>query len=164
MFCANCGKEQEGNPAYCTNCGVRLGADPAVQPNIVSALEVKYAGFWIRLVAFFIDVILLFLVNILLGYFLVGIFAGLWIGVVINWLYFTLMESSSNQATLGKMALGLIVTDGAGRSISFGRATGRYFGKFLTWWIFVPVFIVIAFTRKKQGLHDMLVDTLVISK
>jgi uncharacterized RDD family membrane protein YckC len=74
------------------------------------------------------------------------------------------MESSSKRATLGKMALGIIVTDLEGKRISFGRATGRFFSKILSGIIIYIGFIMVAFTDKKQGLHDMIAGTLVIAK
>jgi uncharacterized RDD family membrane protein YckC len=81
-----------------------------------------------------------------------------------QWLYFALMESSSKQASLGKMALGIIVTDIEGKRISFGKASGRYFGRILSAIIIYIGYLMIAFTEKKQGLHDMLANTLVVNK
>jgi uncharacterized RDD family membrane protein YckC len=74
------------------------------------------------------------------------------------------MESSARQATLGKMAVGIKVTDEAGARISFGRAVGRYFGKFVSTIILLIGFLMVAFTEKKQGLHDKLAGTLVVKK
>ncbi|HPN39317.1 MAG TPA: RDD family protein [Melioribacteraceae bacterium] len=82
--------------------------------------------------------------------------------IIISWLYFALMEASSKKATLGKMALGLIVTDVNGVRLSFGRASGRYFGKILSGLILNIGFIMAAFTEKKQALHDILAGTLVL--
>jgi len=81
-----------------------------------------------------------------------------------GWLYFALMESSSKQGTLGKMALSIIVTDMNGNRLTFGRATGRYFGKILSGLIFYIGFIMAAFTEKKQALHDMIAGCLVVNK
>lgn len=86
------------------------------------------------------------------------------ISTLINWLYFALMESSGRQATLGKMALGIVVTDLNGDKIGFGRATGRYFAKILSGLILFIGFIMVAFTQKKQGLHDMIAGTLVVKR
>jgi uncharacterized RDD family membrane protein YckC len=75
------------------------------------------------------------------------------------------MESSEWQATLGKKALGLVVTDMAGNRVSFGRSTGRHFGKMLT--NLIPAFIgyiMAGFTDKKQALHDMLAGCLVLRR
>lgn len=80
---------------------------------------------------------------------------------MINWLYFALLESSSMQGTLGKKALGMIVTDLDGNRIGFGRATGRYFAKFLSAIILLIGFVMVAFTQRKQGLHDIIASTLV---
>jgi uncharacterized RDD family membrane protein YckC len=85
--------------------------------------------------------------------------------IVVTWLYFALMETSVHQGTLGKMTLGLFVTDLEGRRISFGRATGRFFAKIITG--LVPLFIgyiMAGFTAKRQALHDMIAGCLVLKK
>jgi uncharacterized RDD family membrane protein YckC len=79
-----------------------------------------------------------------------------------NWIYEAALESSSYQATLGKMALGLKVTDLEGRRISFARATGRHFAKILSGLMFFIGFIMAGFTQRKQALHDMIAGTLVV--
>lgn len=84
------------------------------------------------------------------------------ISTVLAWLYFALMESSAKQATLGKMALGIVVTDVNGKRISFARATGRFFSKALVSSILLVGYIMAAFTEKKQGLHDLIAGTLVM--
>ena len=66
------------------------------------------------------------------------------------------------QATLGKKAMGLIVTNEHGARIGFGRATGRYFGKILSALILLVGYIMAAFTERKQALHDMIASTLVL--
>jgi uncharacterized RDD family membrane protein YckC len=78
-----------------------------------------------------------------------------------NWLYEAFMESSSYQATLGKMIFGMKVTDLYGNRISFGRATGRHFAKWLSAMILGIGYIMVGFTERKQGLHDLLAGTLV---
>ncbi len=80
------------------------------------------------------------------------------------WLYYALFESSSKQATLGKMALGIVVTDIDGNRISFGRANARFWSKIISGMILGIGFLMAAFTEKKQGLHDMIAGTLVIKK
>ncbi len=158
---------------------------PAARP------AAAYAGFWLRFVAIIIDFIVLGFVRWIvflpfaasMGLGMHGIFMGrhpsrpedffpmfgmlfrLWtVLTVLNWLYFSLLESSSWQATLGKKALGLEVTDLAGRRISFGRATGRFFGKYISAVILFIGFIMAGITEKKQALHDILAGTLVIRK
>jgi uncharacterized RDD family membrane protein YckC len=78
-----------------------------------------------------------------------------------SWLYEALMESSSYQATLGKMIFGMKVTDLSGNRISFGRATGRHFAKWISGMILGIGYIMVGFTERKQGLHDLLAGTLV---
>jgi len=83
--------------------------------------------------------------------------------LAVGWLYNALLESSSWQGTVGKKVLGLRVTDLAGQRISFGKASGRYFGKILSGMICFVGFIMVAFTEKQQGLHDLMAGTLVLS-
>jgi len=89
---------------------------------------------------------------------LIGLlFLAATVSLLLTWLYHALMESSEWQATLGKRVLGLVVTDMAGRRVSFGRATGRHFAKIIT--NMVPAFIgyiMAGFTERKQGAarHD----------
>jgi len=83
---------------------------------------------------------------------------------VLYWLYFALMDSSSTQGTLGKMAVGIKVCDMNGQRLSFGHATGRYFAKILSGLTLMVGYVMVAFTEKKQGLHDMVASTLVVRK
>ena len=85
------------------------------------------------------------------------------ITAVIAWLYFALLESSPWQATLGKLALGIRVTDLEGHRISFPRALGRYLAKFLSLIILGIGFLMVGWTARKQGLHDKLAKTLVLN-
>ena len=78
-------------------------------------------------------------------------------------LYFALCESSAWQGTLGKLALGIRVTDLQGKRISFPRALGRYFAKILSAIILGIGFLMVAWIQRKQGLHDMICDTLVLN-
>ncbi len=131
-----------------------------------------YGGFWIRVVAYIIDAIVLSVASGIVGALLgVNIFVSDWsnydptanlISLVISWLYFALLESSERGATVGKMAVGLRVVTSDGRRLSFLNATGRYFAKFISAIILGIGFIMVAFTDKKRGLHDMIAGTLVI--
>lgn len=89
---------------------------------------------------------------------------GLFWIVIARWLYFVLMEISSKKATLGKMALGLEVVDLNYNRISFGKATGRHFGKIISAVILDFGFMMAGFTDRKQGLHDMMSGCLVVKK
>jgi uncharacterized RDD family membrane protein YckC len=156
----------------------------------LAARPVAYAGFWLRFVALIIDQLLLyFVVMILLLPFAASVGMGMrgmatgrppdlqallpmihvmfrlaLLRIIVHWLYYSLLESSAWQGTLGKKALGLEVTDLDGSRISFGRATGRFFAKFISWIILGIGFIMAGFTEKKQALHDILAGTLVIRK
>jgi uncharacterized RDD family membrane protein YckC len=79
-----------------------------------------------------------------------------------GWLYSALQECSSQQATIGKRVLGIKVIDLAGQRISFGRATGRYFGKIISGMIMYIGFIMAGFTDRKQALHDMMAGCLLV--
>ena len=93
-----------------------------------------------------------------LGAILTVVFLGL-LGV---WLYYALMQSSSRQATLGQLALGLRVTDLEGRRVSFARASGRHFATGLTGLTLGIGYLLVLFTAKKQTLHDLVAGTLVV--
>ena len=96
-----------------------------------------------------------------LGVHLVRVIATVTFSSCANWIYEAGLESSSKQATLGKMAMGLKVTDLVGRRISFARATGRHFAKILSGMILLIGYIMAGFTERKQALHDMIAGTLV---
>lgn len=128
----------------------------------VSGHTGEYAGFWKRFVAYVIDAIALWIVFAVL-YETTHQVAGV-IVIPVVWLYFASMESSARQATLGKMAMGLVVTDDKGNRISFGRATARYFCKYLSSIFLGAGYIMAAFTARKQALHDKMVGTLVVDK
>ncbi len=83
---------------------------------------------------------------------------------ITGWLYFALMESSPKQATLGKMALRLIVTDLNGERVTFGRASGRYWGMILSAFTLGIGFFMCGWTQKRQCLHDILSGCLVLKK
>lgn len=176
MYCPKCGTENPDGAEFCTNCGNQLSRR-VVADGPVDTIE--YAGFWRRFAATIIDSILLNIVTMIVGM-IVGIRPGMLYGenlvdvarprlaafslitAVIAWLYYTLLESSSRRATLGKMALGISVTDMTGDRISFGRANGRYWAKILSSVILMIGYIMAAFTERKQALHDILADTLVV--
>lgn len=142
----------------------------------------EYAGFWLRFAAYLVDTVIIFLIFIPLTLALAVASASVTDGddngamalfqlanmglnlvsIVVTWLYSSLLESSSWQATIGKKAVGIRVTDMNGNRISFGKATGRHFGKLLSSLICAIGFIMAAFTEKKQALHDMLAGTLVV--
>lgn len=135
-----------------------------------------YAGFWRRVVSYFIDGLIVFVPLVILIALIVvaagggaggqsGSTALVWpIALLGAWLYFALFERSHLQATPGKLALGLRVTDGQGDRIGFGRATGRYFGKLLSGAILDIGYMMAGWTARKQGLHDMMAGCLVVRR
>ena len=145
------------------------GIDHEESPPTIDS-DLKYASFWKRLLAFAIDFIVLAFVSL----FVVGMSMlegstpaeveslanGL--GIIVAWLYYAGMESSGNQATLGKMALGMRVTDENGSKVGFGKATGRHFGKIISGMILLIGYIMAVFTQKKQALHDIMAGCVVI--
>jgi len=146
----------------------------------------EYAGFWLRFAAILIDGLILAIPVYALQFLMLGslyldgqevmdqiergtgggmaIRLGAYyvMSLVIYWLYFALQESSPKQATLGKRAVHIKVIDYEGEQITFGRATGRYFGKIVSAVILYIGFIMAAFTDRKQALHDMMANTLVV--
>ncbi len=99
----------------------------------------------------------------------VGILVGIIVlvsifSIVAGWLYYALFESSKYGGTLGKMAVGIKVTDIEGRRVSFARATGRYFARIVTNMTLLIGYIMAGFTEKKQALHDILANCLVVKK
>ena len=143
---------------------------------------VRYAGFWRRLAAYIIDSVVALIVAYtvaLVGALLIGLpggeqFEGLaltiavvWIiasDLIVPWLYWALMESSRSQATLGKRALGIVVTDVDGRRVTFGRGTVRYWAKVASFLLLLIGFILAGFTSRKQALHDIISSCLVVVK
>jgi uncharacterized RDD family membrane protein YckC len=129
----------------------------------------EYAGFWRRVAAALIDGILVAVVSWIVTAIFSAISDGAEVAAQILVLiaaygYYAGMESSSYQATVGKIALGIQVTDLTGNRISFGRALGRNLAEILSALILLIGYIMVAFTEKKQGLHDMIAGTLVVMK
>lgn len=178
-------------PAYVGGSSSAPYADPA---GLVASRGFTYAGFWLRLVASLIDGVImsialcvllipLFLLTGMEAHFdgmlqrhgppdpaiivgLVGmilVFAA--VSVLMQWLYHAYLESGEKQATWGKQALGLYVTDLMGHPVTFGRASGRFFAKIVTGMIPLGIgYIMAGFTERKQALHDMIASCLVLRR
>lgn len=190
----NANDEYAGKLCNCPGCNAKNtipaiieiapGPDPDARPSCKLHLNTQYAGFWKRFLAIFIDGIILAITGSIFGA-IVGTIVrlvlgsagadpqtiqiiaqcmGFAIGSILRLLYFTIMESSPLQATVGKMALGIIVTDETGNRISFMRANGRYFAKILSALILYIGFMMAGFTERKQALHDIIASTYVINK
>lgn len=155
--------------------------EPAPELPVTTQEPTNYAGFLRRLGALILDILILSVPAYLLAYML-GDYPSAKINktacvaetpyftiykaasFLLNWLYFALLESSGKQATLGKQALGLYVTDTSGARLSFVKATVRHFGKFISAITLFIGFLMAAFTARKQALHDLLAGTLVLRK
>lgn len=133
----------------------------------------RYGGFWIRVVATLIDG---FILGIALG--LLGAATGLdffaddpdqisWLAIAVqlavDWLYDAGLTASPLAGTLGKRAVGLRVVTEQGERISFARSTCRYFAKIASGLLLLIGFLMVAFTERKRGMHDMIAGTLVIT-
>jgi uncharacterized RDD family membrane protein YckC len=205
VYCSKCGAVLAADAVFCQSCGTPVTSAAVLAPSvgtvsphagvgaIAYALNVTYAGFWLRFVAYVLDSLIIgFAVMVLFVpfFFLMGgaslletlprgrvervdpaqFMAFLTLALtlvalssVVKWLYFAYLESGEKQATWGKQALGIYVTDLAGQRITFGRATGRFFGKIVTGLIPLGIgFIMAGFTERRQALHDMIASTLVL--
>ncbi len=138
----------------------------------------NYAGPWLRLAANILDqfVVVIFMIVAFFVAALIAIPAGYskesfhvvsswmtnWLPLIFGWLYWTLAESSLWQATLGKRLLKLKVVNIEGSRISWAQSNKRFFSKLLSALPLFGGYMMIAFTAKKQGLHDKLAGTYVV--
>lgn len=143
----------------------------------------SYGGFWVRFVASIIDGIVIYIIhsisalvffgsmfpmghspeNIDMEFFLSSEYMGASIlSLALDVIYYAGMQSSSKQATIGKMAFDLKVMRTDGSRITFLRGVGRYFSKWVSAIIFMIGYIMAAFDSRKQALHDKIADTLVV--
>jgi uncharacterized RDD family membrane protein YckC len=134
----------------------------------------NYAGFWRRFFALYIDLIIIYV--FLIGIEKISSFFLKFLNVSLEkpniltflvWLLITLfysigMESSTRQATVGKIILGIKVTDLTGNKIHFGRSALRTFAKMLSCLTFGIGFFMAGFTKRKQALHDILTGCLLV--
>ena len=129
--------------------------------------DFSYASFWKRLAAAFIDAIVVSIPMRMIMFFVgttspESALQWSFVSAIVQFLYFTLMESSERQATIGKSLLHIYVVSTDGQRISFGQATGRYFSKILSALILCIGYLMPLFTEKKQALHDMIASTYVL--
>ncbi|HEY1139226.1 MAG TPA: RDD family protein [Lysobacter sp.] len=138
--------------------------------------HVVYAGFWKRTAAYIIDSIVLGIAGAILGAVVGGLLGAggtgdlaiqavaQILGLLLGASYFGFMHSMGDQASLGKMAVGIKVVNDEGRPISFMRGFGRYFGLILSSLLLSVGLIMAAFTDRKRALHDMVCSTLVVDR
>lgn len=152
------------------------GVVPVVKPQNRSG---ELATFGRRLGASFIDGIVWLISTSVVSALLVNLLFGeriiytsytetdriFWIvGLIVGWLYSSLMESSSHRASLGKMVFALVVTKKDGTMLNFWQATRRYAGKWLMPATLGISFLSCGWTEWKQALHDMIAGTIVVRK
>ncbi len=144
----------------------------------LTGVSFRYAGFWLRLVAVIVDSGILFIAMLGIGaVFEVNVFAvtptdidreGIAIlegvMVLIGWLYYAGMESTPPQGTVGKLFMGIYVAGRDGDRVSFGRASLRYWAKIISSIILLIGYLMAAFTRHKQALHDIIANCLVLKR
>lgn len=143
----------------------------------VTGAEVVYAGFWKRVAAYVVDSLLLGIASMVVSFAttlltvagssnmqMAGQLVGSVLGLVIGLAYYAWFHASTGGATPGKMAVGIKVVRTSGERISLLRAVARYFATLLSGLILLIGYIMAAFTQRKQALHDMLCDTLVVDK
>ncbi len=189
-FCMGCGEElpSEQTLPSCPNCGAAHPVDSAICPTCGAGLKMAepehdergfelrlprlhYAGFWIRARAYILDIIFLSLFAFLCGFLLAlsippdapeGLRAmSTLLGFVVSILYFTLFIGRYGW-TPGKRICRLRVVRSDGSRVGYGRAMGRYFAYGLSALIFYIGFLMVIWTERKQGLHDKIVDTVVV--
>ncbi len=167
-------------PTMAADHGHSLAGVGAVDESAPAAVlppgAAVHAGFWRRAAAYFMDAFIVGVIDWIVSIVLIlGVAASGSMGaivaasllnyvvmLVIYWLYFALQESSTAQATFGKRAMGIKVTDDHARRIGLGRATGRFFGKFVSSFILGIGYIIAGFTERKQALHDIMASTFVV--
>jgi uncharacterized RDD family membrane protein YckC len=191
LFCGECGRAgpadefaRFGDLLICPDC--KNNYAQKLREGVAHTAPMPFAGFWVRVVAWLIDSIILMVVGSIVNFALLGSFINLprmqpgvspdaafgamagmlgvvyLVNLVIACSYESFFISSSLSATPGKLALDLKVLRPNGARVSLGRAVGRYFSKILSGLILLIGFIMVGFDSQKRGLHDMISDTRVI--
>ena len=189
-YCASCGAPVAAAARETWTAAPQPGPvpGPAAPAPVAAARPPAYGGFWRRFWSYLIDRFVLGVVFTPVGFMVLApmmatesfgwtdtdlpaeaitallgaILTVLFFALLGSWLYYALMQSSSRQATLGQLALGIRVTDLEGRRVSFARASGRYFATVLTGLTFGIGYLVMLFTARRQTLHDLIAGTLVL--
>ena len=119
----------------------------------------RYAGFWIRLLAYIID-----------GFILTALIILCLIVVIVGWIALPFVAIGympylwwKRGATFGQSALGLrVVREVDGGPIEGGQAVIRFIGMIVSGWVLYLGLIWVAFEPRKRGWHDMMAGTVVI--
>lgn len=133
-----------------------------------------YGGFWIRVGAAAVDTATLLLPTLLISFLyrssvrpateLEATMVDLVdtsLSILVWWAYSAVLVSSHWQGTVGKKVCGLKVVDYEGSRITFARASARYLAGLMSAITFLGI-LMIAWTQRRQGLHDFIASTLVV--
>jgi uncharacterized RDD family membrane protein YckC len=140
-----------------------------LREGVAPAGEMVYAGFWIRVGARVIDIIILTVVGFVLGFLAHFLIRHVVVGAVLQNVFsfvFSIAYATyflgKYSATPGKMACGLRVVRPDGEGITYARACGRFFAEFLSSIVLCIGYIMVALDAEKRALHDRICDTRVI--
>lgn len=135
--------------------------------------QFRYAGFWIRFVAYVLDVIILLPISVGVTIFLLptllnpeNVAANLLanLGLTLVQFAYKVFFNGKYGATPGKLVVGLKIVRTDGSGLGYGLATGRLFAEFISAIIFGIGYIIAAFDPEKRSLHDRICNTRVIYK
>lgn len=155
--CPECDKELPDYQSYCIYCG----ADLENKNDAKSGFVLGYASFGKRLLANIIDYAFLFIFFGMIT-FATHLSIGIISAIILMWLYFSYMESSVYQATVGKRLLGLKVTDERLERISFPKACIRFLFKLLSLAMLGVGFLILLHPKKRKTFHDKFSNTFVL--
>ena len=126
----------------------------------------KYAGFWIRFLAIILDTLILSVPSFFLQIFLVQVtgLISLSFVIVIAFVVLIIYLDGIKGGTPGKLILGLRIVNVNGEYIGISSAIKRMIGKFFSGLLLGIGYLMIAWDKKKQGLHDSVAKSFVIYK
>ena len=153
-------------------------------PDVYTDGEVVHAGFWKRVAASLIDGVIIGLLGGVVGAAIGGLMGAAFgirggldggglaaiqlvvqlVSLLLTGCYYGWFYASANQATPGKMAIGIKVVRSDGQDCGFWRGFGRYFASILSAILLCIGYLMVAFTERKQALHDMICDTVVVDR
>jgi uncharacterized RDD family membrane protein YckC len=189
-FCSECGKPYPpdelaafGTSLVCAVC--KPAFTQKMREGIPPAGAMRYAGFWIRFVAVIVDGVALYIVSMIFFAISMLFFHIDWANLGRSqadimqllalegiWAFFNLVVSAVYEtwmigrfgATAGKMACSLLVVNGDGTKLSYQRALGRHFAKYLSSFTLGIGYIMAGLDEEKRSLHDRICETRVIKK
>ncbi len=124
----------------------------------------NYAGFWRRFAAVVIDGIILWIPSLVLGVVVSGQGIALGGGIILGFLYRPFFDSSALKGTPGKALMNIEIRSEAGNTLTFKQAVIRFFSSYLSGLILCIGYLMQPFTAKRQALHDMIAETVVLKR